>query len=207
MKIILLGPPGSGKGTIGDSSNELYGYTHISTGDILRENIKNQTEIGKLAKPLIDNGKFVPDEMIIQIVENKLEELKDNYILDGFPRTLNQAIALEKHMQADKIVYLKVSFEETLDRVVKRRTCSNQSCKKIFNTDHYDKTVCDRCGSALSQRDDDRVEVITHRFEVYKKQTYPVVEYYRNKNMLTEVDASGLPAQTFKNFQKEVMGE
>lgn len=207
MRLILLGAPGSGKGTLAGWLNSEYGYTHVSTGDILRENIKNETEIGKQVKPLIENGNFVPDEMIIKIVENKLEELQNNYILDGFPRTLNQAIALSENTNIDKVIYLNVEFDEILERLTNRRTCSNPSCKAIYNLNRYEKQTCEKCGSELFQRDDDRAEVITHRFEIFKNQTAPLVNFYKEKGILVEINAKGMPQLTFDQFKKLVDGE
>lgn len=202
MKIILLGAPGSGKGTLADAIKNYYGYAHVSTGDILRENIKNQTPLGNLAKPLIDKGNFVPDEIINEIVKNKLDELKDNYILDGYPRTLNQAVALSEHVEIDKVIYINLPFDVILKRLTNRRTCSNSDCKAIYNLDSYNKNICEKCGHALFQREDDKEEVIKKRFEVYLNQTEPLIDFYKNRNNFVEITSFGTPEQTFEQFKR-----
>jgi len=202
MKIILLGAPGSGKGTLADSIKSFYGYEHVSTGDILRENIKNETPLGKLAKPLIDKGNFVPDEIINEVVKNKLIELKDNYVLDGYPRTINQAINLLSHTKIDKVIYISLPYDVILKRLTNRRTCSNANCKAIYNLDTYSKSFCERCGSPLFQREDDKEEVIKKRFEVYQSQTEPLIDFYKKQNNFVEITSIDSPEQTFNKFKK-----
>lgn len=202
MKIILLGAPGSGKGTLADMIKNNYGYAHVSTGDILRENIKNGTPLGKLAKPLIDAGNFVPDEIINEVVKNKLDELKDDYILDGYPRTINQAITLSNHTTIDKVVYINCPYDVILKRLTNRRTCSNSNCKAIYNLDTYSKSLCEKCGSPLFQREDDKEEVIKKRFEVYVNQTEPLIDFYKKQNNFVEITSIDSPEQTFNQFKK-----
>lgn len=206
MKIILLGAPGSGKGTLAAFLTDL-GYEHLSTGDILRENIKNQTALGMQIKPIIDAGKLIPDEMINKIVKDKLEAIKDNYILDGYPRTINQAIALDSYADINKVIFLNASFKEVLTRLTSRRTCSNPKCKAIYNLATYDKQICEKCGSPIYQRDDDKADVISKRYDVYEKETSPLVDFYTKQNKLIEINVDGLvPEKVFdkvKDFIKE----
>lgn len=202
MKIILLGAPGSGKGTLADSIKNNYGYAHVSTGDILRENIKNETPLGKLAKPLINNGNFVSDDIINEVVKNKLDELKDNYVLDGYPRTINQAIFLQSHTKIDKVVYINLPYDIILKRLTNRRTCSNSNCKAIYNFNTYSKSFCEKCGSPLFQREDDKEEIIKKRFEVYQNQTEPLVDFYKKQNNFVEITSINSPEQTFEQFKK-----
>lgn len=207
MRLIIVGAPGSGKGTLAGCIKSKYGYTHVSTGDILRENIKLETPIGLLAKPLLQEGKFVPDEMIIEIVKNKLLELKDDYVLDGFPRTLNQGIVLSADTEIDKVIFLDINYDVILKRLTNRRNCINPECKAIYNLNSYNKDTCEICGAPLFQRDDDKEEVISHRYEVYKLETAPLVDFYTAKGLLVRIDASGTPDQTFEEFKKLVIGE
>ena len=204
MKIILLGAPGSGKGTLAGFIKKVYGFAHLSTGDILRENISKETPLGMLAKPLIENGNFVPDEIINEVVKNKLDELKDNYVLDGYPRTINQAKTLSWHTKIDKVIYLHLPFDIILNRLTNRRTCT--SCKAIYNLEHYSKEICEKCGSPLYQRQDDKEEVIKRRFEVYRQQTEPLLDFYKRENLLVQITSIGSPEQTFEQF-KNIMKE
>ena len=207
MRIILLGAPGSGKGTLANNIKNKYGYAHVSTGDILRENIKNQTALGLIAKPLLEQGKFVPDEIMIELIDQKLGELGNNYILDGYPRTIAQAETLAKRTDIDKVVFLSLPFEVILKRLTKRRQCTNPNCRAIYNLESYQNDTCARCGSVLYQRDDDKEEVITKRFVVYENETAPLIQFYSQKNLLTTIDTSGSPEQSFEQFNRLIMGE
>jgi adenylate kinase len=202
MRIILLGAPGSGKGTLAGQIQSKYGFEHVSTGDILRENIKNQTPLGMLAKPLLDKGQFVPDEIMIQLINQKLTQLGNNFILDGFPRTVAQAEALAQITTIDKVVFLSLPFDVILNRLTKRRQCTNPDCRAIYNLESYNKQTCAHCQSPLYQRDDDKEEVIKKRFEVYQEQTEPLIQYYKDKNLLLTIDTSGSPEKSFEQFEK-----
>lgn len=205
MRLILLGAPGSGKGTQAKMMIEAYGFKHISTGDIFRKHIKDQTPLGQKVQSIIEAGHLVPDEIVIELVKDILSNTSGNVILDGFPRTIAQAEALETFFEIDKVVLMETPFDVILNRLVNRRTCSNNSCQKIFNLKDYDKTTCDVCGSPLYQRDDDKEEVIRERFSVYEKQTAPLVEFYENKGKLIKIITGETPQETFQKFQQMVM--
>jgi len=199
MRIILLGAPGAGKGTQADSIKQKYPVAHISTGDILRANVKAGTALGRNAKTYMDAGKLVRDEVIIGMVEKRLEEpdCKEGFMLDGFPRTTPQAEALDKLLKKlglalDAAVELEVSDEVVVGRLTTRRGCKN--CGEIYNTVTKPTRaagICDKCGGSVVQRDDDREDVIRKRLAVYHEQTAPLIEYYRAQGILVTVDATG----------------
>lgn len=198
MRIILVGPPGAGKGTQAESIKENYKIAHISTGDILRDNVKRGTDLGKKAKEFMDAGKLVSDELIIDMMRGRLQEddAKEGFMLDGFPRTINQAEALSKlldemSLKLDAVVLLDVSDETVVGRLTSRRVCS--ACGAIYNTvAHPTKVegVCDQCGGKVIQRDDDKEDVIRNRLKVYHEQTAPITDYYAGKGLLHKVDAT-----------------
>ena len=196
MKIILLGGPGAGKGTQAKLLKEHYNVPHISTGDILRANIKNNTELGKEAKKYIDQGLLVPDELVVHLIENRIDEddCKKGYILDGFPRTIPQAKALDKVLESindkiDIVVNIEVSDASIVKRMSGRRSCLK--CGASYHIEHNPpKTegICDVCGNELILRDDDKPETVANRLGVYHEETKPLIEYYTNKNMLVTID-------------------
>jgi adenylate kinase len=198
MRIILFGPPGVGKGTQAKIlSNELK-IIHIASGDILREAVARSTDLGKKAKVYMDRGELVPDDVVIGIIQNRLKEsdAKNGFILDGFPRTLPQAEALERAfekagLKVDRVVSVEVDRNLLMKRLTSRRVCRN--CGSIFNllVDEIADSRCPKCSGELYQRDDDKQETIERRFEVYVKQTKPVKEFYSKKKMLIEVDGIG----------------
>lgn len=202
--LIIFGPPGAGKGTQSDAIKEKLQVNHLSTGDMLREAIKNQTEIGKQAKQYTDAGKLVPDEVVIGIVKDKVQSLgADKGILfDGFPRTLAQAEALDKMLESlgrkiDTVVSLDVPDENIVKRLTGRRMCT--ACNIIYHIQAKPPEkdgVCDQCGGALIIRDDDNESVIRNRLNTYHGQTSPVLGYYREKGVLMEVDGTGTPRET-----------
>jgi len=198
MRIILFGPPGVGKGTQAKILSKSLGIAHIATGDILREAVSRGTELGKKAKSFMDRGELVPDEVVIDIIRDRLKEsdAKNGFILDGFPRTLPQAEALDKvfdkmAIKVDKVLSMEVDKEVLMNRLTSRRVCRN--CGSIFNllVDKLDDSRCKKCGGEIYQRDDDKRETIERRFEVYQSQTKPVKKYYGTKKMLVEVDGIG----------------
>lgn len=199
MRIILIGPPGAGKGTQAASVKAEYGIAHISTGDILRENVRNSTQLGLSAKSYMETGKLVPDDLIIEMIEERLAapDCKDGFVLDGFPRTPQQARALDqlltkKSLTLDIVVLFEISDEEVLKRLTSRRVCS--SCGEIYNvTTHPEKSqgVCDVCGGQVIQRNDDDEGIIRSRLSVYHAQSAPLVDYYSAKGLLRRVDATG----------------
>lgn len=200
MRLIFLGPPGAGKGTQAAHVKDAYGLAHISTGDILRAKVKQETELGKIAKGYMDAGKLVPDDVIIGMIRERLveEDCTSGFILDGFPRTVPQAMALADLLKSmDRRLTAVICFDAADDILVKRlsgrRTCKN--CGAIFNVSFHppaEENVCDACGGSLMQRDDDREEVIRNRLCVYKEQTAPLIEYYEREGLLRRFDAEGV---------------
>lgn len=198
MVIIMLGAPGTGKGTVAGLLQEKLGIKQVSTGDIFRKNIKEGTELGILADKYISEGNLVPDDVTIKVVENRLNEpdVENGIILDGFPRTVKQAeeldkILAEKGKKVDKVINLTTPEEEIIERIVNRRICSNQECKAVYNlvlNPPKNEEVCDRCGSKLVKRKDDTVETVKARLKTYFEQTSPLVEYYEKQgNLLNEL--------------------
>ncbi len=198
MRIILLGPPGSGKGTQAAKLRERYAIAHISTGDILRENVKANTELGLKAKGFMDSGALVPDDLIVSMMRERLirPDCAEGFLLDGFPRTVPQAQALDAmlekmNIRLDAIVLLDVPDDVVVSRLTNRRVC--RSCGAIYNAVSQppkQEGICDKCGGKVIQRDDDKESVIRERLAVYRKQTEPVVDYYRRTSgLLAVVDA------------------
>lgn len=194
MIIIMLGAPGTGKGTIAGILTKELGIPQVSTGDIFRKNIKEQTELGKLAETFISKGQLVPDDVTIGIVENRLEDadVQEGIILDGFPRTVRQAEELDKILEkkgkkVDLVINLTTPEDELIERIVNRRICSNQECKTVYNlvlNPPKKEGICDVCGSPLIQRKDDTEETVKERFKTYTEQTRPLIEYYEKKGNL-----------------------
>lgn len=214
MIIIMLGAPGTGKGTVAKLLQEELGIKQVSTGDIFRKNIKEKTEVGILAEKYISKGNLVPDDITIKIVEERLEEpdLENGAILDGFPRTIKQAEELDKILErkgqrVDKVINLITPNEEIIERIVNRRVCSNQECKAVYNIvlDPPKKEgICDKCGSELLKRKDDTEETVKSRLETYFEETNPLVEYYERKGIiLTEVVSKSVN-RLGKDVAKEV---
>ena len=187
MNIIFLGPPGAGKGTIAGAIKDKYQLGHLSTGDMLRAEIKAQTELGSLAKGYIDKGQLVPDDVIIGMVENKLKSQDGGLLFDGFPRTVQQADALGEIADIDAVINLDVPLEVVIKRICSRRICP--ACSKVFNTNTYGETTCDACGAELITRADDNEETVSERYQVYQKNTQPLIQYYDEKGLLTTIDA------------------
>lgn len=205
MNLIFLGAPGAGKGTQAKKICENYSIPHISTGDILRANIKAETPLGKQAKGFIDQGLLVPDEVVIGLVKDRLtnEDCKKGYLLDGFPRTLEQAVALDKFAHIDCAVNLIVDEKMVVERIAGRRMCS---CGESYNTNWYSSDVCAKCGAKLIQRADDKAETVQARLEVYNKQTSPLIEYYSKKNILRDVDGSREMTKVFEDIVRILNG-
>ncbi len=190
MNIIFLGPPGAGKGTQAQRICETLGIPQISTGDILRRAIKEATPTGLKAKAYIDAGKLVPDEVVIDIVRDRLaqEDCKAGYILDGFPRTVPQAEALADFAQIDAVVELAVADENLVQRLSGRRVCLN--CGATYHVSTMKSDSCIHCDQALVQRDDDKPETVLSRLKVYHEQTAPLVSYYQDKHLLHVIDGA-----------------
>ena len=213
MVIIMLGAPGTGKGTIAGILTEKLGIPQVSTGDIFRKHIGEQTELGKLAEKYISQGKLVPDDVTIGLVENRLEEddVKEGIILDGFPRTVKQAEELDKMLenkgkQVDLVINLTTPEEEIVERIVNRRICSN--CKSVYNlvlNPPKQEGICDKCGSKLIQRKDDNEETVKARFNSYIEQTSPLVEYYEKKGNLYSAIVSKSINKLGKDVAEDVL--
>lgn len=188
MNLILLGAPGAGKGTQAAKLVEQFKFPHISTGDIFRQNIKDKTPIGLKAKEYIDKGQLVPDEVVISIVEDRIKQpdCQNGYLLDGFPRTVAQAEALDKITTIDKVININVDLEKLANRLEGRRVCSK--CGETYNLSSYNFSQCSKCGGDLIQRDDDRPEAINQRLKVYTEQTAPLIDYYKKQNKLITVN-------------------
>ncbi len=197
-RILMLGPPGSGKGTQASALRRRQGILHIASGDLLRAHVADDTELGRRAKPFMDRGDLVPDELILDMMSDRLSQpdAQRGYILDGFPRTLAQAETLDRRLQElgqrlHAAIYLQVPEAELLRRLSGRRTCP--SCNAIYHLDTMPSAkegICDLCGSALIQREDERPDVVRNRLEVYAHQTEPLLHYYRDCGLLYEIDGT-----------------
>lgn len=198
MRLVILGPPGAGKGTQASAIVKKYNIPHISTGDIFRANIKAGTELGKKAKTYMDKGLLVPDELVVSIVKDRLteEDCKDGFLLDGFPRTVNQAEALDKELnemglKLDRVINMDVEKDILIERAIGRRICRN--CGATYHIKFNPpqrEGVCDNCKGELFQRDDDKVETVEKRIEVYIEETKPLIDYYMKKGLLLNIDGS-----------------
>ena len=198
MKIILMGPPGAGKGTQAEKLVELYQIPHISTGDMFRKAQKDGTELGLKAKEYMEQGQLVPDEVTVGIVRERLAEAdcKDGFLLDGFPRTVQQADALDGilkdlGMALDRVINIEVDKAFLVDRLTGRRVC--RTCGATFhvvNKAPKVEGVCDKCGGELYQRNDDKIETVRNRLDVYAAQTAPLIEYYQSKGVMSSIDGS-----------------
>lgn len=205
MNLILLGAPFSGKGTLARQLESDFGLKQISTGDLFRENIKNGTEVGLLAKAYIDKGQLVPDNVTIEMLKSRIvrDDCKGGIILDGFPRTLEQAHALKDILTVDAVIQLDVSFDEIRRRCLGRRVCGK--CGEIYNTSTYDKTTCKKCNSPLFQRDDDNLETLNSRLEVYENMTAPLINFYADR--LFVVQGNNTPEDTYKPVKNFLKGK
>jgi adenylate kinase len=208
VKIVLLGPPGAGKGTQAKSISNRYSIPHISTGDIFRKNISEETPLGIEAKQYIDNGQLVPDEVTINMVKDRLtwEDCKNGYLLDGFPRTVAQAEALQEFLESrdeklDTALCIEVPSSFILERMTGRRVCLScgASYHIKFNSPAVDG-VCDVCGDNIIQRKDDVEETVKERLDVYERQTQPLIDFYKEKNLLSTVDGTKAINEVFEGI-------
>jgi adenylate kinase len=216
MRIILLGAPGAGKGTIAKMLTDYDGSVQISTGDILRGAVKAGSELGKKAQGYMDRGDLVPDSLIMDIMESRLQEpdCRKGFILDGFPRTIPQADALKKLLQKlalklDLVVNLDVPRAVILDRLTTRRTCSNSSCQEIYNIKSKPATPdgkCKKCGSPVIQRADETEEAITKRLETYNEKTAPLIQYYQKEGSLKNISSTSSD-EIFKHVKEALTGK
>ena len=215
MVIIMLGAPGTGKGTIAGILTKELQIPQVSTGDIFRKHIGEQTELGKLAEKYISQGKLVPDDVTIGLVENRLEDddVKEGIILDGFPRTVKQAEELDKILEnkgkkVDLVINLTTPEEEIIERIVNRRICSNPECKTVYNlilNPPKQEGICDKCGSELIQRKDDNPETVKQRFNSYIEETSPLVDYYSKKGNLFSATVSKSINKLGKDVAEDVL--
>lgn len=215
MNIILLGGPGSGKGTLSQNLTKNYKILHLSTGDLLRNAIKDKTDFGLQAKKFMDEGQLVPDDLIINIMQQKLMTLDSECIgtiLDGFPRTISQAKALDNMVESfnqkiDIVFLLECPDSVVIDRICSRLVCpscgrvANTHDEEFKNTSHY---ICSNCGNEMQQRSDDSIDTIKNRLEVYKKHTYPLIDYYKNLGIVKNIDASVDAATTLKHAKQYI---
>ncbi len=205
MNLIFLGPPGAGKGTLAVKAVEILGVPQISTGSIFRTAIADKTPLGLKVKAIIDAGKLVDDETTIALVKERLtkDDVKKGYILDGFPRTIPQAEALAGFSKVDKVINFDIPDSGVLERLGGRRVC--RKCGFNFHA-VFNKTkqegVCDHCGGEVYIRDDDKPEAVQKRLEVYRAQTAPLIDYYRGKGLLLDIDAKPMVDQIVVNFKK-----
>ena len=206
MTLILLGPPGAGKGTQAVRISERYGLPHISTGDMLRSAIKAQTPMGIAAKSHIDKGELVPDDVVIGVVRERLAmaDCAKGFLLDGFPRTLVQAEALEQIASVDVALCVDAEAEALVQRIAGRRVCTK--CNGTFHVSALKGTVCPVCGAALMQRDDDQEKTVRNRLAVYEAQTKPLIDFYTHKGILRSVDGMQAIEKVFQDIC-DVLGD
>ena len=214
MKLVLLGPPGAGKGTLATEIVNEYHIPHISTGDIFRENIKNGTPLGKIAEGYISKGQLVPDEVVIDIALDRLskEDCKDSFMLDGFPRTVEQAKALDKFLsergtKLSFVIDITVAKDVLIDRITTRRVC--KSCGATYNIKGLPPKVegiCDKCGGELYQRADDNEETVAKRIDIYNTQTKPLVDYYQDLGEIVKLDGAVKVTEVYKTA-REILGK
>ncbi|MEW6103049.1 MAG: adenylate kinase [bacterium] len=206
MRIILFGPPGAGKGTAAKRLVERFKIPQISTGDILRDAVSTKTKMGLVAEDYMEKGELVPDDIIIGIIQERIKnkDCENGFILDGFPRTINQAEKLEDMgIKIDEVIKLDVDSETIIKRNTGRRICKD--CGAIYhlkNCPPKEDGICDKCQGALCQREDDCEEHIRHRIDVYLKQTMPLVDFYEKMGILVSVDGSGSESEVFERLLK-----
>jgi adenylate kinase len=205
MRIVILGPQGSGKGTQAKKISDYLNIPHISTGDIFRENVKNQTELGKRIKKYLDAGEMMPDKLTDDLVEDRLkkDDCKDGFILDGYPRNPYQAQALDNMTEIDLALEITIPDDEALKRISGRLTC--RECGEIYSVSQdkvSEGSKCRRCGGELYIREDDTEEAIKNRLNIYHSQTEPVARFYENRDVLVSIDGMPLPDEIFGNIKK-----
>ena len=218
MNIIMLGAQGTGKGTVAGFISQETGWPQISTGDIFRANISNQTELGIEANKYMAQGNLVPDEITVPMVKSRLlqPDAQEGFILDGFPRTLQQAEALDEMLsemgkKVELVINLETPREEIIDRMMTRRVCTNPNCKETYNTKlHPPKVegICDKCGSPLKQRDDDKdPKAIERRLEIYEEKTSPLIDFYKQKGILRTETVSIAINHLGKDVASEIVAD
>ncbi|MCR4392158.1 MAG: adenylate kinase [Candidatus Acetothermia bacterium] len=204
--VVLLGPPGAGKGTLAARLSQELGLLHLSTGDVLRDEVARGTELGRLAQGYMSRGELVPDEVILAMVRERVDGRR-GVLFDGFPRTLAQAKGLAAFAPVDVVVFLAIAKDEVVRRLSSRRVCA--SCGAVYNLITQPPQVagrCDRCGGDLVQRPDDRPDVIARRFEVYERDSAPLVDHYARQGLLVRVDAGRPPEAVFADVLAKIQG-
>lgn len=202
MNVILLGAPGAGKGTQAVRIAAAMNIPHISTGDIFRKNIKEKTPVGLKAKSYIDRGQLVPDEVVVEIVQQRIDEddCKNGFLLDGFPRTIAQAEALDRLTNIDNVINLEVDLDKLVDRITGRRVC--EKCGESYHVSTKKDDICEKCGGRLIQRADDTEETVKSRLNVYKNETAPLINFYKNQGVLKNVDGMKSIEEVFEEISK-----
>ncbi len=214
MYIIMLGKPGSGKGTVGKMLSEKLGIIHISSGELFRSYIKKAGEVGKEIESYVSNGNLVPDKLAIRLVEKRLieEDCKNGVILDGFPRTVEQAKELDKFLKENNqkvniALELVLTDKDIIDRISKRVVCTNKHCREVYNLEFKkpkQEGICDKCGSKLEQRADDNIETVKNRLKTYRETSAKLVEYYKEKDLLYAVKLNIHSGKTSEDVAEEV---
>jgi adenylate kinase len=194
MKLVIFGPPSAGKGTQAQKLSKQYGIPQVATGDLLRKAVADKTPLGLKIKSYLDQGKLGPDEVIVQLIKERVAkpDCKNGFLLDGFPRTMGQAKELERMTDIDLVLSIVVDFEALVERAVGRRTCPK--CSAVYHIKFnppMNEGICEKCGFKLIQRDDDKEETVRNRLKVYQEQTAPLIEYYRKKGKLVDIEGSG----------------
>ncbi len=209
MKLIIFGPPSAGKGTQAQRLSAKYGIPQVSTGDLLREAVAKQTPLGVKIKSYLDTGRLGPDDLIVQLIADRVSkpDCANGYLLDGFPRTMGQAVELDKMTDIDLVLSIVVDLEMLVERAIGRRIC--RDCASVYHVKFSPpkaEGVCDKCGGALTQRDDDQEETVRKRLNVYTEQTAPLIDHFRKKGILVDVDGSlGIDA-VFEQMVKAIEG-
>ncbi len=204
-KIVLLGPPGSGKGTQGEKLSTELGYTRLSTGDMLREAVRDGTPLGVKAKSFMDSGKLVPNDLIIGLMKEKIAQVDGGVIFDGFPRTVEQADALAQEIDVDLAINLDVDDDELMIRLTNRRSCPK--CHMVFHlvsNPPKAEGVCDKCGAELYHRDDDTEKTVGNRLNVYRESTFPLIDYYTKLGKLVTIKGEGSIDDIFAQVKKAI---
>ena len=203
MNILLIGAPGSGKGTLSQKLSKKYNLKHLSTGDLFRAEIAEGTERGKILQDAMQKGLLAPSDILLEVMQKQLSqaEYQDNVLLDGFGKTLDEAKELDKFYNIDKVIFLDVEYSQLLERILKRRICGE--CGFVTTVDESND-ICEKCGSKLISRIDDNEETFKKRYEVFLKQTMPIVNYFDQKNMLVRIDANGSIENNFYKICNEI---
>lgn len=207
MKLVVFGPPSAGKGTQAQKLSAKYGLPQVSTGDLLRKAVADKTPLGVKVKSYLDQGRLGPDDLIVKLIKERVSkpDCRNGYLLDGFPRTMGQAKELDKMTNVDLVLNIVVDMEVLVERAVGRRSCPN--CGAVYHVKFNPPTnagICEKCGSSLVQRDDDKEETVRNRLKVYQEQTAPLIEHYRKKGKLVDIDGSAGIDAVFSQMVKAV---